>query len=422
MSMLGKRGGAGPMAVLIAVAIMGSSGRPSASHAQPSSARDSASAAPADTVLQRDIMDVLSMLLGRTDQPAAAVPPRRGITRSLLPSLGYNPNAGLSVGASIGLGGWLGDPTTTRLSSGILSASYSTEGQTSVQFKSNFNLSHNEWVLLGDWRYLNTNQPTYGLGPTVPGQSEYPMKFMLYRIHEVATHRLSDSPASVGLGYHFDHYADIRDTRAAQGESTPYSAYNEGAVPTHSQSAGLSLDLILDTRDNQINARRGTFLNVSMQTYQPAFGSDASREAVWIDFRRYTPLPPGNRHTLATWVYIWMMSGSTPYLDLPAIGWDTYGRSGRGYIQGRMRGAHQAYGEVEYRMRLSKDGLVGAVGFLNLTGTGLAQGGLVGSADLGFGGGLRIKLNKRTDSNVSLDIGRGDDRATHVFVAMQEAY
>jgi hypothetical protein len=34
--------------------------------------------------------------------------------------------------------------------------------------------------------------------------------------------------------------------------------------------------------------------------------------------------------------------GSPPYLELPAIGWDTYQRSGRGYPEGRVRGENAA--------------------------------------------------------------------------------
>lgn len=144
---------------------------------------------------------------------------------------------------------------------------------------------------------------------------------------------------------------------------------------------------------------------------------------MWSDFRAYAQLPHASRNVLAFWTYLWWTSGSAPYLDLPAIGWDTYGRGGRGYVQGRMRGADQSYAEVEYRLRLTKDDLLGAVGFVNLTSTGLAAGGgTVGTPDLGFGGGLRLKLNKRTNSNVAFDVGRGDDRATRVFVALNEAY
>jgi hypothetical protein len=58
--------------------------------------------------------------------------------------------------------------------------------------------------------------------------------------------------------------------------------------------------------------------------------------------------------------------GYAPYLDLPATGMDTCGRTGRGYGEGRFRGERLLYGEVEDRASLMRSGLVGMVAFFNL--------------------------------------------------------
>ena len=54
-------------------------------------------------------------------------------------------------------------------------------------------------------------------------------------------------------------------------------------------------------------------------------------------------------------------------MELPAIGWDPASRTGRGYVQGRIRAENLVYFEAEYRVNLSRDGLWGAAGFLNFT-------------------------------------------------------
>jgi hypothetical protein len=59
-------------------------------------------------------------------------------------------------------------------------------------------------------------------------------------------------------------------------------------------------------------------------------------------------------------------SGRLPYLALPAIGWDAANRTGRGYLQGRFRGNAEAYLEVEWRFRITSDGLFGGVLFANV--------------------------------------------------------
>ena len=60
-----------------------------------------------------------------------------------------------------------------------------------------------------------------------------------------------------------------------------------------------------------------------------------------------------------------MTGGAAPYLDLPATAAND--RSARGYGEGRYRGDHLVYGEVEYRGALTKGGLLGFVAFLNTT-------------------------------------------------------
>ena len=61
-------------------------------------------------------------------------------------------------------------------------------------------------------------------------------------------------------------------------------------------------------------------------------------------------MPSGAGGVFAVWATTWFTFGTPPYLELPAIGWDTYQRSGRGYPQGRVRGENQIYLEGEYRV------------------------------------------------------------------------
>ncbi|HKA23893.1 MAG TPA: hypothetical protein VKF80_02800 [Candidatus Eisenbacteria bacterium] len=397
----------------------------SPTYAQDTPAPDSLTSAPADTanvVPQRDAFDVLRSILGKATPPSELVTKtKRGLSLTLLPSVGYNPAYGAYVGASIALGGWLGDPENTSISAGSLSGSYAFSGQVSFQFKSDFYTSRNGWALKGDWRYLDTSQPTFGLGPTNPSATEYPMNFKLYRFYQAGYKRLGASPVYAGVGVLFDRYDEIHDLRAEAGESTPYTEYSGGA-PSRSQSVGLSANVLVDTRDNGINAYKGFFWNASLRSYLPDLGSDQARQALWSDFRTYTVLPAHSHNVLAAWNYLWFTFGHSPYLDLPAVGWDTYGRSGRGYVQGHIRGTNQAYLELEYRMQLTRDGLFGAVGFVNFTSTTTLEENIFVNPDLGFGGGLRIKFTKRTRTNLALDAARGQDDKTRFFLALQEAY
>ena len=389
---------------------------PLALEARAQAAADSTSGVP-----QRDIMDLLHAVTGRRVEPEAALEPRPGLSLTLLPSVGYNPAYGAFIGVSAAFAGWLGDPKTTTTSSGSAGVSYSTTQQISVQFKSDFFTPGNGYDFKGDWRYLDTSQDTYGLGSLEPGQTAYPMDFVMYRFYETAYRSVPETPFYIGVGYHFSNYQDIVDERADQGERTPYTAY-QLAYPHHTRASGISANVLYESRDNTINATRGLYWNASIRGFPEALGSDDNWQALWSDLRVYPHVPRQGRNVLAFWNYLWLTFGHAPYLDLPAIGWDTYGRGGRGYIQGRIRGQNQMYNEAEYRMTLTRDGLWGMVGFASLMATTGAAGSAFGQVDPGGGVGLRVKFNKRTASNLTIDLSWGQSQPGRFFFGMQEVF
>ncbi|MEI7980498.1 MAG: hypothetical protein WCI71_02525 [Bacteroidota bacterium] len=98
-----------------------------------------------------------------------------------------------------------------------------------------------------------------------------------------------------------------------------------------------------------------------------------------------------------------MLDGKVPYLDLPAVGWDTYNRSGRGYVQGRIRGVNMVYGEAEYRFPISPyTRILSGVLFVNATTADDPQNGihLFNYVAPAFGAGLRVMFNKKVNANL----------------------
>src|SRR5665213_3574673 len=94
-----------------------------------------------------------------------------------------------------------------------------------------------------------------------------------------------------------------------------------------------------------------------------------------IDVRKYYKFTGNSDNVIALWSYDWLtLNGKPPYLDLPANSWDPYTSTGRGYIQGRFRGAQMVYLEAEYRLKITDDGLIGGVVFLNAESLSAAQG------------------------------------------------
>src|SRR4051794_6812199 len=137
----------------------------------------------------------------------------------------------------------------------------------------------------------------------------------------------------------------------------------------------------------------------------------------------------GCRAAVVTGSRLWMfadlvVNGVAPYLDLPGTGLDTYGRSARGYSEGQFRGERLAYGEIEYRASLTRNGLLGMVVFLNTTTVSNQQDGerLFDSFAPAGGAGLRLLINKRSKTNLCFDLGVGKQGSTGVYLAIQEAF
>jgi len=81
-----------------------------------------------------------------------------------IPVLLSNPTVGFMYGIAASTSKFMGEPENTRLSTSLGSLTYTTLNQFMFTFKSNVYLSEDKWILMGDARYFDTSQPTFGLG------------------------------------------------------------------------------------------------------------------------------------------------------------------------------------------------------------------------------------------------------------------
>lgn len=383
--------------------------------ATPATASDSA-----DSVAQRDIFDVLDQyLFGRRADPSLEFTDVTGLQWAFVPTFSYNPVYGAALGVLASGAGRRGS-AKARYSSLAISANYSTQEQLQLQFRGDLFDRSGTYLLKSDFRYLDTSRSTWGLGTLQSQGDEYPMSFILGRAYATLFRRVR-GPVFLGVGFHYDEFRDIVDERAEAGESTPFVEYSGGLVAS-TRAVALSLNLLADTRDNLVDPHAGYYLSWSFRNYDKFLGSDKAWQEMWVEARVYPRIPSNRRNVLAFWMWGWMSFGPAPYLNLPTNGWDTYGRSARGYLAGRIRGPSQLYAESEYRWSITRSGLLGAVVFVNATTTTSSESGTFGPIDPAAGTGLRIKFNKNTSTNLTLDYawGRADSRG--LFMGMTEVF
>ena len=369
-----------------------------------------------------------------------------------LPVIAYNPTSAWMFGLAPGASWFMGNQNETSISSGLGTVIYTTNKQWILTAKTNMFLEGDSWNFLGDWRFFITSQPTFGLG-TGP-QSAKPvgtgveyadglisepipvsqmMEFNYFRFHETALKRIQDTRFFVGLGYHLDIHSKIKDNLLDLDTVPPlitshygYQTLNGMSVENYTVS-GISLNALYDSRDNAINPYSGRYAFANIRINPAFLGSDEGSSILWLEYRDYLHLNQDRpRHLIGFWTYGWFVtSGKVPFMDLPAVGWDQFGRSGRAYTQGRFRGEDLIYGEIEYRFPLQREkDLLGAVVFINGT-TASNRGGdisLFDYLDYGYGLGLRVMINKKSRANLALDFAWGKYGATGFYLGMNEVF
>jgi outer membrane protein assembly factor BamA len=389
--------------------------------------------APASTG-NTDLVDVGDLIRRIRKKPqtaeeqAAARDPRRA-AYAIAPVIGYKPASGVLFGVAGNIAVSRGDAATTHMSSTVVSATFSSKKQTSITARFNQFGADDRWVLDGDNRAQWTSQDTFGLGTTTAPEDDVNMRFDRFRFYETVYAKLYRRVLG-GVGFHYSTNTNVEPGDAA-GENwseSPYVAYTtaHGFSLNGQTSVGLGFSAQTDTRDSAINAHRGWLASASYRTFFKNFlGGDSTWQELYLDGRTYRPLGPAGRQTLAFWFWGDLVTGGVaPYLDLPATGMDKYGRSGRGYAEGRFRGEQLIYGEVEYRATLTKNGLMGIVAFLNTTSLSNRASGerLFDDFATGAGAGFRLLLSKRSMTNLCVDVGWGRQGSRGLYLSVQEAF
>jgi hypothetical protein len=344
------------------------------------------------------------------------------------PSIGSKPSTGFNGGVSGNVAFFLGDPKTTHISSVTGGVKFSQKKQTLSGIKFTTFTDDYRWLFLGDNRLSWTSLNTYSLGASSTAAGAENLKYDYFRFYETAYHKVKPG-LFVGLGLNISDHQNVRPGTGAEAtwNQSAFVAYNEqhGFNTGRQTSSGTSIGLSYDTRDNGINAQRGVLASTTYRTFFDGFlDGNSTWQELDFDVRTYKKLTTNARNNVAFWFLGDFVTGGTPpYLDLPATASQEQ-RSARGYGEGRYRGEHLLYGEIEYRGTLTNNGLVGLVLFLNTTtvDNAAAKEKLFDSFAPGAGFGFRFLLNKRSRTNLCTDYGWGKDGSRGFYLAIQEAF
>jgi outer membrane protein assembly factor BamA len=391
---------------------------------------------------QKDLPQLISEKFNKT-------PKEKENSSSLLlvPIIGSNP----ATGFMFGVGGQYAFQMKGSSQYSALSGSIqgTTKSQMLILLKNNIYTKNDKFFYTGDWRFQIFSQDTYGLGTEAPdgGALDYqfnlgglnsvqdslaqPMAFNFFRFHQSVGYKIKQD-VYFGLGYNFDGYYKIVDEklRLEPGDSllTSHYLYNSryGFDLKSYHTSAIFANFMIDKRDNMISPYTGYFLSLGYRGAYRFTGNENNAELFQIEWRSYHSLSSKNpTHLLALWVMgNFSPEGGFPYMALPATAYDQRSRSSRGYTQGRFRGKDFVYSEAEYRFPISRcGGILGGVLFVNATSTNnqALELKLMESIQFAYGAGLRVMVDKKSRTNLTLDYGFGN-KSSGFYLAVSETF
>jgi hypothetical protein len=370
-----------------------------------------------DSARQVDLIDVASKMFNSDFSPEQRKLPKK-LNFSIIPSAGYTLSTGFAADLTGNVAFFTGSSHTENLSNIQGDISYDTKSQRLFISRSNVWTEDNRYKIVTDIRIEKFPTTTYGLGTFTNNGDADNIFYNYVRVYSTIYKFLLPGLYG-GAGYNLDYRYGITEDGNLNGEESDFKRYGLQSKET---SSGINLDLLYDTRKNALNPLGGTFLNLTFRDNATVAGSSSNWSSVQLDMRKYLKLWPESNNILAFWGIVGYTAGKVPYLDLPATGEDEFDNTGRGYIKGRFRGKDILYLESEYRFSITNNGLLGAVLFANGESFSEMNTNTFKRIAPAAGTGIRIKVNKHSDTNICIDYAVGTGGSKGFFVNLGEVF
>ena len=328
----------------------------------------------------------------------------------ILPILGYTPDTGLMLGATVMKFFYL-DPPGPGTRSSVFSPVfiYTLKSQTMIFLGTDLNWGGGRWHAGLVPSYQKFPDDFYGIGRDVgtePLESYTPEQFAFEGMIE----RKTLSQLRLGVGY--------RVIKHHLLEVEPGGDLESGAVPGAETSVVSAPGLLLawDTRDNTWAPLTGSWFQTGVSFYREAFGSDFEWTEYTVDVRGYLPL--GERAVLAGQALYVCGDGEVPFYRMQRLGGD----SGlRGYAAGRFIDRTKALVRTEWRSG-EVWARMGVTVFAGLGDVSPTPAKLTTAAHLyTYGFGLRFTFSRDERVNIRMDFGFGNDDSGF-FLSLGEAF
>ncbi len=330
----------------------------------------------------------------------------------ILPLLYYTPDTRWAAGAA-GVYYFKVPPKfeheeETRISYVQFLADYTQNRQLDVWGQWKIFTRNENYLLEGEMRYRDFPDRFYGIGNQSLISNAEKYEYNYISIKSLMLKRMSRK-------YDFFAGIDYQFRREYGFSYTPGGLLEQGTIPGYrgGTASAIGLVAIYDSRDNLINAQKGSLIELTSYIFNPVFGSTFNYWNINATFQKYWEVK--RKHVLAVQAKARHAEGQVPFLDLPTLGNDDILR---GYPKNRFRDRNFVAAQVEYRFPVWwRFGLVGFAG----AGDVFAKPSDVSMQTLKYsvGAGLRFVVNPAERLNIRIDYGHGREGGYFYFVVAE---
>ena len=370
-----------------------------------------------DSLRQQDLVNLLKSIFTNNIAEKDTAQ-KHNVQFSLVPAIGYSLSTGFAFDITANVAFYAKGDHENNLSSidGVLV--YDTQNQKIFASRSEIWFAKNKFKFITDLRVEQYPVNTYGLGTTATTKTANTIDYQYLRSYLTLLKRITGA-IYAGVGYNYDNHNSITESGNADKSESDFDKYG---FSNQSISSGISLTLLFDNRRNHINPQNGGYASLTYRDNFKFLGSDNHWQSWQVDLRKYFKLSSHSNNILAFWGIANFTYGNAPYLDLPATETDTYHNSGRGYTAQRFRGKNELYFEAEYRFGISRNGLIGGVVFSNFESFSEFKTNNFVKIAPAAGAGIRIKINKESNTNLGVDYAYGIYNSRGLFVTLGEYF
>ena len=286
---------------------------------------------------------------------------------------------------------------------------FSTKGRINISISNDLIFNEDKWMILSFLNYKKTPEFILGIGNDVTLDNVEEVTIDRFRFSTTILRRVAKS-------YYAGISLDLSDYFRIETDSNSFLIRDGVPGVQGGTDFGIGFSGALDSRDNRYNASKGAFLLTTAVFYPKGLGSHYEFVNVYIDGRKY--FNPWHKHVIAVQATTMYSSGDVPFYDLSMMGGED---RMRGYYKGAVRDKVLVDAQIEYRMPIWN--IFGITGFV---GTGRVMDKYSGfnfdGLWLSYGGGIRIRVDSKNNTNLRFDMGFGPNGVSGFYFNFAEAF